>query len=58
MAASVAELAQKHGVSEDAVRVFGRPGGGYQYSASEARDKAYQDYDRETSDAWRGKQST
>lgn len=39
---------------DDAVRVFGRPGGGYQ-SPSELRDKAYNEYDTGISDAWRSK---
>lgn len=42
---------------EDAVRVFGRPGIGYQ-SPAEARDKAYSDYDSGISEAWRGKQAS
>jgi uncharacterized protein len=42
---------------DDAVRVFsGRPGEGYQ-SPTEARDKAYSDYDTSISEQWRGKQS-
>lgn len=38
---------------DDAVRVFGRPGAGYQ-TPHEARDAAYGKYDADLSEAWRG----
>lgn len=41
---------------EDAVRVFGKPGTGYQ-SPSQLRDAAYNKYDTDISEQWRGKQS-
>jgi hypothetical protein len=41
---------------DDAVRVFGRPGSGYQ-SPAELRDKVYGDYDSSVSEAWRNKAS-
>lgn len=49
-------FAVAHTTMDDAQRVFGRPGTGYQ-SPSELRDKQYNDYDNEIANAWRGKVS-